>query len=330
MRKSLGLFLLVVALLVAACSPPKGGKTPTPTGVPDCADRYESPVRDDTASGAKLLSEDQSQLHRFDGPKDIDWVAINVLACDVPCQIDVLTYDLGEAVDTVLSLADSQTKNDNDPVEDRGYASRLSFVAQKPGTYAVKVENKWGSGGCGPDYVYSVKLEKTPIEVPTPTGVPTARPTATSPTVVPSSTKAPQAIGPFSVKWVDATKTTKLLGSKGEEIAVWDLAKLQELCMANGVIGQDEVLTPVTSGQYIALAIMDKNKKQAGWLRVGSLPGGYAGQICRCAGEAPTGGCWKVTTLESWTQVLKPATAPTPTPTSGAAACLGSYCPSGE
>ena len=187
-----------------------------------CEDSFESPVPDDTPNGAKVLEGTQEHnFHYGRDPKtgnegDVDIVAINI---GEPGTVAVLTFDLDENVDTVLTLVEDTgkevvgpdfvpIKNDNDLLEDRGRASRLVVEVGEPQTLFVKIENKYGLGGCGEGFEYKIyyKFYKPETEAmvtptPEPTPFPVFEPMATptpEPTPEPTLAPAPQSEGCWS------------------------------------------------------------------------------------------------------------------------------------
>lgn len=177
-----------------------------------CEDIYEAPVSDDNPNGAKVLEEVQE--HNFHSKEDVDIVAINI---GEPGTVAVLTFDLDENVDTVLTLVKDTgeevvgpdwvpIKNDNDLQCQGCRSSRLVVEVDQPQTLFVKVTNKYGLGGCGEGFGYKIyykfyATEPEPTVTPTPTltpfpvfeltVTPTPEPTATPEVPTPEPSPVP-------------------------------------------------------------------------------------------------------------------------------------------
>ena len=140
-----------------------------------CGEGFEP---DNIMDEAKSIDVDGiSQEHTFHGScgGDVDWVKFDAITGTV---YTIKTFSLSGGNDTILGLYDAdgitvtvngdEMVNDDDP--ENPPASRIDWMADKGGTYYVKVRpfNRY-AGGC--DLSYRLKVE-TSLDTPTPTPPP--------------------------------------------------------------------------------------------------------------------------------------------------------------
>jgi hypothetical protein len=127
------------------------GRTDNIASAPALCVANSDGYNDDSVATAKPIVSGTTQHRNFDGPGDEDWVTFQARQ---GVSYSLRTANLGAQVDTILEIFKTDGATllaANDDVDASG-ASELTWTAPANGTYAVRVRQLGGAGGCGTSY----------------------------------------------------------------------------------------------------------------------------------------------------------------------------------
>jgi hypothetical protein len=230
---------------------------PTHVVAQTCADPFEPDEGD-----PPWIGNGQSQMRWFCPGGDVDKARFRIKAGH---WYDVHTYDLGNLVDTVLSVEGEGLLHEDDDGGSEPLASRIYFEAPTTGDVIITITNSQGvysttqiytlyaGEAAPPPPTLTPVPTSTPTSTPTPTPTHTPQPTATSkPTRTPPPTPTPpKPIINFSASPDRVTKP-------GDCVTLfWHVERASEVFLVypngaqEGVIGEDErQVCPVETTVY--------------------------------------------------------------------------------
>ncbi|MCL7455533.1 MAG: hypothetical protein M8467_21060 [Anaerolineae bacterium] len=217
----------------------------------DCADPFEPDETD-----PMWISNGESQVRWFCPEGDVDRARFRVKAGH---WYDVYTYDLGNLVDTVLTVEGAGLYYEDDDGGSEPLASRIYFEAPTTGDVIITIVNSHGVYSTTQTYTLYAGEAASPT--PTPTPAPTSTPTPTytpQPPATPAPTQTPPPTATPPMPIVNFSASPDRVDRPGDCVTLqWHVERASEVFLVypngaqEGVIGEDQrQVCPVETSLY--------------------------------------------------------------------------------
>ena len=229
-----GVGLLLLCALVELSLVPRQARAQ------DCADPFEPDETD-----PMWISNAESQVRWFCPEGDVDTARFRVKAGH---WYDVYTYDLGNLVDTVLTVKGAGLYYEDDDGGSEPLASRIYFEAPTTGDVIITIVNSHGVYST--TQTYTLYAGEVASPTPTPTPAPTSTPTPTytpQPPATPAPTQTPPPTATPPMPIVNFSASPDRVDRPGDCVTLqWHVERASEVFLVypngaqEGVIGEDQ------------------------------------------------------------------------------------------